>query len=83
MKRKLIQIGNSTLLLSMPREWVISNNLSKGDELEIQIDQDKVTVSCDSRRQKEKLSMDVTGFKDMIPRLLYSVSWRLIFPHLS
>ncbi|MBI2133474.1 phosphate uptake regulator PhoU [Candidatus Woesearchaeota archaeon] len=73
MKRKLIKIGNSTLLLSVPREWAISNNLSKGDEVEIVMDQDKLTVWCDSRLQKEKLVLDVTEFREMLARLLYAV----------
>ncbi len=73
MRRKLIKIGNSTLLLSVPREWVISNNLSKGDEVEISPDQDKLTIWCDSRIMKEKLSMDFTDFKDVLARLIYAI----------
>ena len=73
MRRKLIRIGKSTLLLSAPRDWVIANSLSKGDEVEVAIDNDKLTIWCDSKIKKEKLSMDVTEFRHMLPRLLYSV----------
>ncbi len=73
MRRKLIKIGNSTLLLSLPREWIVANNLVKGDELEVEIDEDKLYVWPDSRKRREKLSMDVTEFRDTLPRLLYSL----------
>ncbi|MBI2574722.1 phosphate uptake regulator PhoU [Candidatus Woesearchaeota archaeon] len=73
MRRKLIQIGKSTLLLSAPREWVKQNSLSKGDEVEVDADNDKLTIWCDSRAKKEKLSIDATEFRNMLPRLLYSV----------
>lgn len=73
MKRKLIKIGDSTLLISVPREWVVANNLGKGDEIEIQADQDKLTLWCDSRVKKERLVIDVTEFGNMLSRLIYSV----------
>ncbi len=73
MRRKLVKIGESTLMLSLPREWVIANNLHKGDELEVEMDQDKLYVWSDSRVRKEKLSMDVTRFRESLPRLLYSL----------
>lgn len=73
MRRKLIKIGDSTLLISLPREWVIANNLTKGDEAEVEIDQDKLYVWCNSRLRKEKLELDVTEFRDTLPRLLYSL----------
>ncbi len=73
MKRKLIKIGNSTLLLSIPREWVIANNLTKGDEVEVLTDQDKLSVWCNSKIKKEKIILDVTKFKEMLPRLLYAL----------
>lgn len=35
MKRKLVQQGPSTLMVSLPISWVKANNLKKGDEVEI------------------------------------------------
>ncbi len=73
MRRKLIQIGKSTLLLSAPREWVKQNNLSKGDEVEVDADNDKLTIWCDSRAKKDRLVLDVTEFKDSLGRFLFSM----------
>ncbi len=72
MKRKLIQIGNSTLLLSVPRDWVKANNLSKGDEVEIVAENEKLNVFCESRSKKERLTIDLHDYKGMMPRLLYA-----------
>ncbi len=73
MKRKLIKIGSSTLLLSMPREWVVANNLSKGDEIELATDTDKLTIWCNSKLKKEKLVLDISGFEAMLSRLIYAI----------
>ncbi len=73
MKRKLVKIGESTLMLSLPREWVLQNNLHKGDELEVDIDQDKLYVWPDSRARKEKMLLDVTEYSNSLPRLLYAL----------
>lgn len=73
MRRKLVQMGESTLMLSIPREWIVSHNLSKGDELEIEIDEDKLSVWPNTKLKKEKVSLDVSDFKETLPRLLYSL----------
>ncbi len=73
MKRRLIQIGKSTLLLSVPRDWVKSNNLAKGDEVELNTDQDKLSVVCNSRVTKQRLGLDISGYKGMLPRLIYGL----------
>ncbi len=73
MKRRLVKLGDSSLFLSMPIDWVQQNSLSKGDEVEVQQDQDKITIWAGSRSKKDLLKMDVTEFKGMLPRLLYSI----------
>ncbi len=73
MRRKLVKIGESTLMLSLPREWVLANGLHKGDELEVNIDQDKLYVWPDSRARKEKMLLDVTEYSNSLPRLLYAL----------
>lgn len=36
MKRRVIQIGNSTQLISLPRKWAQQRGIKKGDELDIE-----------------------------------------------
>ncbi|MBI3052032.1 phosphate uptake regulator PhoU [Candidatus Woesearchaeota archaeon] len=73
MKRRLIQIGKSTLLLSVPRDWVKSNNLAKGDEVDINAVQEKLIISSESKPAREKISVDISEYKDMLPRLVYAI----------
>ena len=43
MKRKVVQHGPSTLIISLPSNWIKQNNVKSGDELDV-IDQDKTLV---------------------------------------
>ena len=38
--RKVQQVGHSTLMVSLPKEWVIATGLSQGDILTLQQDDD-------------------------------------------
>ena len=45
MKRKVIQIADSTQLISLPRKWAQKFNIKKGDELEVEEHDNKIVVS--------------------------------------
>jgi len=45
MKRKVIQIANSTQLISLPRKWCLEHGVKKGDELEVEENGNKIQVS--------------------------------------
>ena len=45
MKRKIVQHGNSTLSLSLPSKWVKSNNIQKGQFLNIDIAERGLVIS--------------------------------------
>ncbi len=60
-KRKVIQIANSTQMISLPRPWALSHNIKKGDELFIETSPDKLVVYADSiNREKKEISIDVS-----------------------
>ena len=42
MKRSVIQIANSTQLISLPRKWSLKFNIQKGDELEVEEEGNKL-----------------------------------------
>lgn len=60
MMRKVIQIAESTQLISLPRKWCISNNIKKGDELDVETSGRKLTVSTDSSPQNEQVEVDIS-----------------------
>lgn len=52
MKRKVIQIANSTQLVSLPRKWALKHNIKKGDELDVQEKGASVLVSVQEIKDK-------------------------------
>ncbi len=59
MKRKIIQIADSTQLVSLPRKWCKRLNLRKGDEIDIQEKVNPLIVSTQGNREGEKVEFDV------------------------
>ena len=60
MRRKVIQIADSTQLVSLPRKWAVAHDIKKGDELEVLADGDTLTITTDkgTRIEKAKLHFD-------------------------
>jgi len=62
MQRKIIQIANSTYLVSLPKKWSEANGIKKGDVVEVTEDNHKLTISSRPGIVEEKeISIDVTG----------------------
>jgi len=62
MKRKVIQIANSTQLVSLPRKWAIKYEIKKGDELDLQIQGNKLIVKPDGEISNLKtVDLDITS----------------------
>lgn len=60
MKRKIIQIANSTNLVSLPKKWCIANNVQKGDEIDVIEDGSKITITKENQAKKH-LFMEVNS----------------------
>ncbi|MBI5392938.1 AbrB/MazE/SpoVT family DNA-binding domain-containing protein [Candidatus Woesearchaeota archaeon] len=61
MKRKVIQIADSTQLISLPREWAKKYSIKKGDELDIEMKGNKLEICCEKDIELEKISIDISG----------------------
>ena len=48
MKRRVIQQGPSTLMISLPSKWVKENNIKRGDEIELTEEKGKLTITLDT-----------------------------------
>lgn len=44
-KRKLIKQGKNALTITLPKEWIKSNNLKQSDEIEINIDNNAIIIN--------------------------------------
>ena len=61
MKRKVIQIANSTQLISLPRKWSQKYGVKKGDELEVEEDGSKILISTERPQDSGNIEVDITG----------------------
>jgi phosphate uptake regulator len=59
MQRNVIQIANSTQLVSLPRKWVLKHNIKKGDSLEVEESDGKLIVSTSKIGKQEEKSLDI------------------------
>jgi len=60
-KRKVIQIANSTQLVSLPRKWSQKYGVKKGDEIEVEENGNKIILSIDKGVETRSIEIDVTG----------------------
>jgi phosphate uptake regulator len=62
MKRKVAQIGPSTLMVSLPNKWVRENNVKKGDELNVLLGNKEINFSLDEKKLENKeISLDISN----------------------
>ena len=59
MKRKVIQIGDSTQLISLPREWAKKFNIKKGNELEVIENKDSLIIKTDNPIDVDKAEFNI------------------------
>jgi len=60
MKRKLVQQGAATLMVSLPRKWIKAFNLKKGDEINIQEQNQNLVLSGQETSIKKELTLNLT-----------------------
>ena len=61
MKRKVIQIANSTQLISLPRKWSQKYNIMKGDELDVEEQGGRILISTEKDASLGEVEIDITG----------------------
>jgi len=68
MKRKVIQIAESTQLISLPRKWALQYGIKKGDELDVDIQGSQLMISSGDSVRTEKIELDVSTLEPFILR---------------
>jgi phosphate uptake regulator len=68
MKRKVIQIAESTQLVSLPRQWAKAHNIKRGDEIDVQEDGNRVIISAESAPTVDSAELNISKLGAMIPR---------------
>jgi|SRR3989338_2207828 len=60
MRRKVIQIADSTQLVSIPRKWAVKHNLKKGDELEVKEELHRLIIETDHPVEGNKIDVEIS-----------------------
>jgi len=68
MKRKVVQHGPSTLIISLPSNWIKQNNVRSGDELDV-IEQDKTLVmESNSSTSIKSMTQNISSLEPFLVR---------------
>lgn len=73
MKRKVIQIADSTQLVSLPRKWAIQHGVKKGDEVDIREESSRLILTTEKCYEVNKVEINTEGFGIMIPRVIHAL----------
>ena len=65
-KRKVIQIANSTQLISLPRKWAQKYDIKKGDELDVEEAGYQLLVKTESSPSTKEIVVDVKGLTPLL-----------------
>ncbi|MBL7055677.1 phosphate uptake regulator PhoU [Candidatus Woesearchaeota archaeon] len=60
-KRSVIQIANSTQLVSLPRKWTKKYNVQKGDELEVEERGNSLAILTESSPSSKEISLNISS----------------------
>ena len=61
MRRKIILMGGKTHVISLPLKWIKKYQVKKGQELELQENQNKILVSTDSKPALKEIDLNLTN----------------------
>jgi phosphate uptake regulator len=73
MKRKVIQIGNSTQLISLPRAWAKKFNILKGEELNVEEEHNRLVVSTSKEVNLDSVEIDISNLSIMVKRCIHAL----------
>jgi phosphate uptake regulator len=77
MKRKLVQQGISTLMVSLPSTWVKEQKLKKGDEIAFEEIEKGLLITSDLALKKRETSFTLKGKSESFVRTLITNAYRV------
>src|SRR3989344_1107667 len=76
MKRKLVQQGTSTLMVSLPSKWIKQNNLTKGSEVDVDEKGSELIISPDEKNNKIMGEISLIGDTESLIRTIITNAYR-------
>ena len=73
MKRKVVKLGPSTAVISLPSKWTTRTNVKPGDEIEVTEEDNKLIIQTNAPKQKKETTIEVTKLaeQDLEPTLTH------------
>lgn len=65
MKRKVIQIADSTQLVSIPRKWALKYGVKKGDDIDVEINGNKLVITVEKAPEVASCELDLSTLKNI------------------
>lgn len=63
MKRKAIQLANSTIVISLPSKWIKEHNIKKGDEIDVTDSGNKLIITNLETKEVKKIRLDINNLE--------------------
>src|SRR3989344_3053601 len=82
MKRKVSQIGPSTLMVSLPSKWVKKFNVKKGNEIDLEEDSNRLIISTGTASNQKRIELDIGKFPSLT-RMYIMEAYRSGFDEVS
>ncbi len=76
MKRKLIKQGENALTVTIPKEWTRTQNLSAGDEIDIEVQDNCVVLRAQQKAQEKKTRIHFPAAHSSVYRFLLANAYR-------
>lgn len=73
MKRKVNLVGQNTLTVSLPSNWVKKNNISKGNELNVDEEKNSIILRTSRKKEYSEIDIDLTNLKSMLNRTICAI----------
>lgn len=70
MKRKVAQVGPSTLMVSLPIKWVRQYGVKKGDEVEVVEEGERLLIGTSLKKQSKEITVTIPTVKEYLARFI-------------
>ncbi|MBI2146926.1 hypothetical protein HYU19_00435 [Candidatus Woesearchaeota archaeon] len=70
MKRKVAQVGPTTLMVSLPKKWTRKKGIQKGDEIDVLEEGDKLLIGTAVKLQPKEITLAIPKAEDYLGRFI-------------
>lgn len=79
MKRRIIKLGSSTLVVSLPAKWTKKYNIEAGHEINLEEEESRITITTEERKKKTSTVINLSKLTESSIRTIITNSYRLGF----